>query len=200
MSRADYLKAWATGFDAGRIPYYDYRDEKIDVFGDTALVRSTNKRVRLQDGVESVSMTMYTDIYVRRDGAWKCIQAQITPGRAGQLSARRNHRAEIRQGPRPALSGRAMGGSLIQGDHHEGSRRHRERRPVQGRAQALAQAQRDPDQGEGGLAQPRRPRGRRPAIATARSAAPAPSSAWNAPARSRRSAATSRTSSRAIAS
>ena len=79
VSRADYLKAWATGFDAGRFPYYDYRDEKIDVFGDTALVRSTNKRVTAQDGGESVSMTMYTDIYVRRDGAWKCIQAQITP-------------------------------------------------------------------------------------------------------------------------
>ena len=24
-------------------------------------------------------MTMYTDVYVRSDGAWKCIQAQITP-------------------------------------------------------------------------------------------------------------------------
>ena len=32
-----------------------------------------------KDGVETVGMTMYTDIYVRRDGAWKCIQAQITP-------------------------------------------------------------------------------------------------------------------------
>lgn len=50
MTRADYLAAWATGFDAERIPYYDYRDEKIDVFGDTALVRSTNKRVGLKDG------------------------------------------------------------------------------------------------------------------------------------------------------
>ena len=79
VSRADYLKAWATGFDAGRFPYYDYRDEKIDVFGDTALVRSTNKRVTAQDGGESVSMTMYTDIYVRDGGAWKCVQAQITP-------------------------------------------------------------------------------------------------------------------------
>jgi hypothetical protein len=49
------------------------------VFGDTALVRSTNKSVRLKDGAETVGMTMYTDIYVRRDGAWKCIQAQITP-------------------------------------------------------------------------------------------------------------------------
>ena len=79
VGRADYLKAWATGFDARRIPYYDYRDERIDVFGDTALVRSTNKSVRRVDGAETVGMTMYTDIYVRRDGTWKCIQAQITP-------------------------------------------------------------------------------------------------------------------------
>ena len=79
VSRADYLNAWATGFDAERIPYYDYRDEVIDVFGTTALLRSTNKRVGLKDGVESVAMTMYTDVYVHEDGAWKCIQAQITP-------------------------------------------------------------------------------------------------------------------------
>ena len=79
VSRADYLKAWATGFDAARIPYFDYRDEKIDVFGDTALVRSTNRSVRMNDGVETVGMTMYTDTYVRERGQWKCIQAQITP-------------------------------------------------------------------------------------------------------------------------
>src|SRR5713101_2563838 len=60
-------------------PYYDYRDEKIDVFGDTALVRSTNKRVGLKESVETTSMTTYTDIYVREGGTWKCIQAQITP-------------------------------------------------------------------------------------------------------------------------
>jgi hypothetical protein len=79
VSRADYLKAWATGFDPARIPYFDYRDEKIDVFGHTALVRSTNRSVRVVDGVETVGMTMYTDTYVHLDGAWKCIQAQITP-------------------------------------------------------------------------------------------------------------------------
>ena len=79
VSRADYLKAWATGFDGERIPYYDYRDEVINVVGNTALVRSTNKRVSLKDGVESVAMTMYTDIYVHENGAWKCLQAQITP-------------------------------------------------------------------------------------------------------------------------
>lgn len=79
IGRADYLADWATGFDAACIPYFDYRDEKIDVFGDTALLRSTNRSVRLKDGVETVGMTMYTDVYVRQDGTWKCIQAQITP-------------------------------------------------------------------------------------------------------------------------
>jgi ketosteroid isomerase-like protein len=79
VGRADYLKAWATGFDAERVPYYDYRDEVIDVFGTTALVRSTNKSVRVKDGVETVGMTVYTDTYVHQAGAWKCIQAQITP-------------------------------------------------------------------------------------------------------------------------
>ena len=79
VGRADYLKAWATGFDPDRIPYFDYRDEKIDVFGDTALLRSTNKSIRMVDGVETTGMTMYTDIYVRQGDAWKCVQAQITP-------------------------------------------------------------------------------------------------------------------------
>ena len=79
VGRADYLKAWATGFDGGRIPYYDYRDEKIDVFGTTALLRSTNKSIRMIDGVETIGMTMYTDIYIHENSAWKCIQAQITP-------------------------------------------------------------------------------------------------------------------------
>jgi hypothetical protein len=80
VSRADYLEEWATGFDPARILYFDYRDEKIDVFGDTALLRSTNKSIRMRDGVEVTGMTMYTDTYVRENGAWKCIQAaQITP-------------------------------------------------------------------------------------------------------------------------
>ena len=79
VSRANYLKAWATGYDPELIPYFDYRDELIHVFGATALVRSTNKSIREKDGIETVGMTMYTDIYMREDGAWKCVQAQITP-------------------------------------------------------------------------------------------------------------------------
>jgi ketosteroid isomerase-like protein len=79
VGREEYLKRWASQFDAERIPYYDYRDERIDVFGTTALLRSTNKSVRVSDGIEIVGMTMYTDIYVQQDGAWKCVQAQLTP-------------------------------------------------------------------------------------------------------------------------
>ena len=79
VDRASYLKAWATGFDADRIPYYDYRDELIQVFGNTALLRSTNKSVKIVDGVETTGMTMYTDVYVQENGAWKCVQAQLTP-------------------------------------------------------------------------------------------------------------------------
>jgi ketosteroid isomerase-like protein len=78
VGRDEYLKRWGGQFDAAKIPYYDYRDEKIDVFGDTALLRSTNKSVRMVDGQEVVRMTMYTDVYVRDGGDWKCIQAQLT--------------------------------------------------------------------------------------------------------------------------
>jgi len=79
VDRASYLKAWATGFDPEHIVYWDYRDEAIDVFGSTALVRSTNKHIVVQGGVETVGMTTYTDIYVEENGEWKCVQAQITP-------------------------------------------------------------------------------------------------------------------------
>ena len=47
VSRADYMKAWSTGFDAERIPYYDYRDEVIDVFG-----AGSTERTAAQFGLE----------------------------------------------------------------------------------------------------------------------------------------------------
>lgn len=79
VGRDEYLKRWANQFDPERIPYFDYRDERIDVFGTTALLRSTNKSIRKVNGVETVGMTVYTDTYVHENGAWKCVQAQITP-------------------------------------------------------------------------------------------------------------------------
>jgi hypothetical protein len=77
--RAAYLKYWATAFDPKVIVYWDVRDEFITVIGDVALVRATNKHTRRRDGQEVTAMTTYTDTYLFENGAWKCIQAQLTP-------------------------------------------------------------------------------------------------------------------------
>ncbi|MDI1262197.1 MAG: nuclear transport factor 2 family protein [bacterium] len=78
FDRATYLKYWATAFDPKIIPYWDVRDELITVAGNVALVRSTNKYTRYRDGNAVTGMTMYTDTYLFENGAWKCIQAQLT--------------------------------------------------------------------------------------------------------------------------
>ncbi len=79
VDRASYLKKWATGFDPEVIVYWDLRDELINVIGDVALVRATNKHVIRRDGRDIAGMTTYTDTYLYEAGAWKCIQAQSTP-------------------------------------------------------------------------------------------------------------------------
>lgn len=78
-NRADYLARWATGFDPDVIIYWDYRDERISVFGPVALVWAVNKHTIVRDGEATTGMTAYTDTYVLRDGEWTCIQAQLTP-------------------------------------------------------------------------------------------------------------------------
>jgi transcriptional regulator with XRE-family HTH domain len=42
------------------------------------LVRATNRHTRRRDGKEVTGMTTYTDTYLFENGAWKCIQAQLT--------------------------------------------------------------------------------------------------------------------------
>lgn len=77
QNRADYLADWAKDFDPDLIPYWDMRDQHITLFGDVALVRAVNKWTRRKNGAEVTGMTLYTDIYLRTDGTWLCIQAQI---------------------------------------------------------------------------------------------------------------------------
>lgn len=79
IDRAAYLKAWATGFDPAVITYWDMRDQRITLVGDTALVGATNRWVRVRDGAEVVGMTAYTDTYVRTGDGWLCVLAQLTP-------------------------------------------------------------------------------------------------------------------------
>lgn len=79
IDRASYLKYWATGFDPQVITYWDMRDQRINVVGDTALVGATNRWIRVNNGVETLGMTCYTDTYVRSGDQWLCILAQLTP-------------------------------------------------------------------------------------------------------------------------
>ena len=79
IDRAAYLREWATGFDPQVITYWDMRDQRINVVGDTALVGATNRWIRVRDGVETLGMTSYTDTYVRTGQGWLCILAQLTP-------------------------------------------------------------------------------------------------------------------------
>jgi ketosteroid isomerase-like protein len=67
---------WAHGFDGFK--YWDYRDENIQLFGDLALVHSRNKYIVEREGKEITGMSMYTDVYIKENGEWKCVQAQIT--------------------------------------------------------------------------------------------------------------------------
>ena len=76
IDRKKYLDNWAHGFDGFK--YWDYRNEDIRIFGNTALVRSQNKYTVVRDGNEMTGTSMYTDIYIKENGQWKCIQAQIT--------------------------------------------------------------------------------------------------------------------------
>lgn len=79
VGREDYLRKWATGFDPEVITYWDLRDVRISVFGDMALISATNKWTQVRNGTETTGMTCYTDTYVREQGRWLCVLAQLTP-------------------------------------------------------------------------------------------------------------------------
>ena len=59
--------------------YWDVRDELITLVGNVALVRATNKEIVRHGQQDVAAKTTYTDTYVYEGGAWKCLQAQITP-------------------------------------------------------------------------------------------------------------------------
>lgn len=78
FTRKQYMTYWAIAFNPTVTSYYDYRDERISIFGNVALVCATTKWIRMKDGAETTGMTFYTDTYLQEDGIWQCIQAQLT--------------------------------------------------------------------------------------------------------------------------
>lgn len=87
LDRAAYLERWATGFDPKIILYWDLRDELINIVGDVALVRATNKYIMWRNSDEISGMTTYTDTYIYENDRWLCIQAQMTPVATGHEPA-----------------------------------------------------------------------------------------------------------------
>jgi hypothetical protein len=78
VKREDYMKAWAHGYDPKIDKSFVYKDEVIRIFGNMALVRANTFFSRLEGGKIVNGKTVYTDTYVKENGRWLCVQAQIT--------------------------------------------------------------------------------------------------------------------------
>ena len=79
--RKEYLKAWASGYKTSGYSSFSITDEHIRVFGNVALVRSKTVYTKTINGEQLEGNSIYTDTYVKENGRWWCVQAQITPVR-----------------------------------------------------------------------------------------------------------------------
>lgn len=79
IGREEYLKNWATDYKNSRVDSFTYTDEFIRVFGNTALVRSASVYTKMKDGQPVKGYSVYTDTYIKENGRWYCVQAQMTP-------------------------------------------------------------------------------------------------------------------------
>lgn len=81
IDRDTYMKDWSHGYETSKYTSFSYTDESIRVFGNMALVRSKTVYTKLIDGETVHGNTVYTDTYIRENGRWWCVQAQLTPVR-----------------------------------------------------------------------------------------------------------------------
>ena len=79
IGRDEYLKAWAVAYAEGHFTSFSYTDEYIRLFGPVALVRSKTVYAKIVNGKTVKGNTAYTDTYIKENGRWWCVQAQITP-------------------------------------------------------------------------------------------------------------------------
>jgi ketosteroid isomerase-like protein len=78
VGRDEYMKGWAHGYKNANYTSFDYTDELIRIFGNTALVRSKTVYTKEVDGKTITGASVYTDTYIKENGRWWCVQAQIT--------------------------------------------------------------------------------------------------------------------------
>jgi ketosteroid isomerase-like protein len=79
VGRKQYMADWTHAYSDGRFKSFTYKDEHIRLFGNTALIRSRTEYTKLVEGKEIHGSSVYTDTYIKEQGRWWCVQAQITP-------------------------------------------------------------------------------------------------------------------------
>ena len=79
VDRKRYIHEWRNGYDPNVFLSFTYSEEHIRFFGSIALVRSKTTYTKKLNGTIVTGHTVYTDIYLKENGKWLCVQAQITP-------------------------------------------------------------------------------------------------------------------------
>jgi Domain of unknown function (DUF4440) len=79
VSRDEYMKQWSHGYDLSFYKSFVMQNEFIRLTGNTALVIAETYYSFMENGKEVFKITIYTDTYIKLDGRWWCIQAQMTP-------------------------------------------------------------------------------------------------------------------------
>jgi hypothetical protein len=77
--RNEYMNGWSNGYETSGYTSFSFTDELIRLFGNMALVRSRTVYTKLKDGKTIQGSSVYTDTYIKENGRWWCVQAQITP-------------------------------------------------------------------------------------------------------------------------
>lgn len=78
VNRNDYMKAWSHGYNPEYYKSFIQQNEFIRLLGTTALVICETKCSWMDNGKEIFLTTVYTDTYLKIEGRWWCVQAQLT--------------------------------------------------------------------------------------------------------------------------
>jgi hypothetical protein len=76
--RNTYMNGWSGSYKKAGYTQFGYTDEFIRIFGNMALVRSRTVYTKMKDGHVIEGSSVYTDTYIKENGRWWCVQAQIT--------------------------------------------------------------------------------------------------------------------------
>lgn len=74
MDRNDYIRV----ITDGRVTFHSIRnhDVSVDYYGDTAVVQGFNDEVTSENGKRSAGTFQWTDVFVKRIGAWVIVRSQ----------------------------------------------------------------------------------------------------------------------------